>query len=388
MTTAVARQTETAAPALLTIAREWGRIGCIGFGGPPAHIVLLRRLCVERRRWLDGREFEDAITACNLLPGPASTQLAIFCAWRLRGRVGALVGGVCFIVPGLLVILALAAVFLEGSPPGWIEGAGAGAGAAVAAVAAQAGWSLVPDSRRRTPSRLRWAVYLAAGAVSAATIGPWLVLVLLGCGASEVSLRAASLSSNGARVVLPPPLLAGTGAIPALAWTAIKVGALSYGGGFVIVPLMQADAVGHHHWMTSGQFLNAVALGQVTPGPVVQTVAVVGYAAAGVGGGLLASLIAFSPSFAFILLGASRFDRLRADANARSFLSGAGPAAIGAILGTAVPLAGALEETWQYGVLAGAAVVLFGLNRGVVPTLLLAGAVGASVAVGGGPIPH
>lgn len=168
----------------------------------------------------------------------------------------------------------------------------------------------------------------------------------------------------------------------------MKVGALSYGGGFVIVPLMQADAVGHHHWMSSAKFLNAVALGQVTPGPVTQTVAVVGYAAAGIGSALLASLIAFSPSFAFILLGASRFDRLRADANARSFLSGAGPAAIGAILGTAVPLAGALSEPWQYAVLAAAAVMLLALRRGVVPTLLLAGAVGGTVALGGGPLPH
>ncbi|HSD02227.1 MAG TPA: chromate transporter, partial [Gaiellales bacterium] len=82
---------EAAGPGLLTIAREWGRIGCIGFGGPPAHIALLRQLCVERRRWLDGHEFEDAIAACNLLPGPASTQLAIFGAWRLRGRTGALI---------------------------------------------------------------------------------------------------------------------------------------------------------------------------------------------------------------------------------------------------------------------------------------------------------
>ncbi len=379
---------ETAGPGLLTIAREWGRIGCIGFGGPPAHIALLRRLCVDRRGWLDAREFEDAIAACNLLPGPASTQLAIFCAWRLRGRIGALVGGACFIVPGLLVILALAALFLEGSPPGWIRGAGAGAGAAVAAVAVQAGWSLVPDSRRRSPSGRRWTAYLAAGALSAATIGPWLVLVLLGCGVLEVVRRTVSRHSGGARAILPLPLLAGTGGVPALAWTAIKVGALSYGGGFVIVPLMQADAVGHHHWMTGAQFLNAVALGQVTPGPVTQTVAVVGYAAAGLGGGLLAALIAFSPSFAFILLGASRFDRLRANANARSFLSGAGPAAIGAILGTAVPLAGALAETWQYAVLAGAAVMLLVVRRGVVPTLLLAGAVGAVVAIGGGPLPH
>jgi chromate transporter len=377
----------TAGPGLLTIAREWGRIGCIGFGGPPAHIALLRRLCVDDRGWLDPREFEDAIAACNLLPGPASTQLAIFCAWRLRGRTGALVGGACFIVPGLLVILALAALFLEGSPPAWIRGAGAGGGAAVAAVAVQAGWSLVPDSRRRSPSGIRWAAYLAAGAVSAATVGPWLVLVLLGCGVFEVMLRLVPRGSAGALAV-PFPLLAGAGAIPALAWTAIKVGALSYGGGFVIVPLMHADAVGHHHWMTSAQFLNAVALGQVTPGPVTHTVAVVGYAAAGLGGGLVATLIAFSPSFAFILLGASRFDSLRADANARSFLGGAGPAAIGAILGTAIPLAGALSEAWQYAVLAAAAVMLLALRRGVVLTLLLAGAAGAATAVAGGSLPH
>jgi chromate transporter len=377
---------EAAGPGLLTIAREWGRIGCIGFGGPPAHIALLRRLCVERRRWLDGHEFEDAIAACNLLPGPASTQLAIFCAWRLRGRTGALIGGASFIVPGLVVILVLAALFLQGSPPDVIEGAGAGAGAAVATVAVQAGWSLLPDSRRRSPSTLRWTAYLAAGAISAATVGPWLVLVLVGCGAFEVLLRRAP----GVGALVPVPVMAasaGTGGLFSLAWVAIKVGALSYGGGSVIIPLMQSDAVDHYHWMTSGQFLNAVALGQVTPGPVTQTVAVVGYAASGVGGGLMAALIAFAPSFAFILLGASRFDRLRADADAKSFLNGAGPAAIGAILGTAVPLAGALTETWQYAVLTGAAVLLFVVRRGVVLTLLAAGAAGAAVGLAGGPLP-
>jgi chromate transporter len=293
-------------------------------------------------------------------------------------------------VPGLIVILGLAALFLEGSPPDWVRGAGAGAGAAVAAVAVQAGSSLLPDSRRRSPSRVRWAAYLAAGAASAATLGPWVVLVLLGCGLAEVGLRLVR-RQGGAAVLVPLPLLAApaaTGGLLALAWVAFKVGALSYGGGFVIIPLMQADAVSHYHWMTSGQFLNAVALGQVTPGPVVQTVAVVGYAAAGVGGGLLAALIAFSPSFAFILLGASRFDRLRADANAKSFLDGAGPAAIGAILGTAVPLAGALSETWQYAVLAAAGALLLVVRRGVVLTLLLAGAAGAAIAVAGGPLPR
>jgi chromate transporter len=369
-------------PGLWTIAREWGRIGCIGFGGPPAHIALLRQLCVERRGWIEPREFEDAIAACNLLPGPASTQLSIFCAWRLRGRIGALVGGLSFIGPGLVLILALAALFLASSPPDWVVGAGAGAGAAVAAVAVQAGSSLLPDSLRRARSRLRWLVYLAAGGTAAATVGPWLVLVLLGCGAIELVLRRTS-----GTFALAPLATAGAGGLGALAWVAFKVGALSYGGGFVIVPLMQADAVNRYHWLTAGQFLNAVALGQVTPGPVVHTVAVVGYGAAGVGGGLLAAAVAFSPSFAFVLLGASHFDRLRENDDAKAFLAGAGPAAVGAILGTAIPLIRALSEGWQYAVLAGAAILIFALRRGVVSTLLLAGLAGALIAVTGGPLP-
>jgi chromate transporter len=172
-----------------------------------------------------------------------------------------------------------------------------------------------------------------------------------------------------------------------LAWVALKVGALSYGGGFVIVPLMQHDAVTRYHWMSGGQFLNAVALGQVTPGPLVQTVAVVGYAAAGVGGGLLAAAVAFAPSFAFVLGGARHFDRLRANADARSFLGGAGPAAIGAILGAAVPLGLALSEPWQAGVLAGAALLLVA-RRSTVSALLAAGAVGALLGLAGAPLPR
>ena len=371
---------------LLTILREWGRIGCIGFGGPPTHIALLRDLCVRRRKWLTEQDFEDALAACNLLPGPASTQLAIYCAWRLRGRIGALVGGVAFIAPGLAAIIALAALFLSASPPRWVLGAGAGAGAAVAAVAVRAGWSLVPASwaRAAATSRLRWIAYAVAAGTAAATLGQWLVLVLLACGAIELALQ------RGVPRIAPILLAAApaTGGLLALAWVAFKVGALSYGGGFVIIPLMQSDAVGHYHWMTNAQFLNAVALGQVTPGPVVQTVAVVGYAARGVGGALVAALVAFTPSFAFILVGGDRFDRVRLDDRARAFLDGAGPAAIGAIFGAAIPLARALHESWQFGVLAAAAVALLVLRRGIVVTLLLAGAAGVAAALAGSPLPH
>jgi chromate transporter len=277
----------------------------------------------------------------------------------------------------------------------------------VAAVAVQAAWSLVRPSWKRAASgrsrRLRWIGYLLAGGAAAATIGPWLVLVLLGCGLIELAIRNTP-QANAVHAFAVSPLLAarairtagaartlgaaaGAGVLAPVAWTAFKVGALSFGGGFVIIPLMQADAVGHH-WMTSTQFLNGVALGQITPGPVVQTVATVGYAAAGIGGGLLAALVAFSPSFAFVLLGARHFGALRRNDRAQAFLDGAGPAAIGAILGSAIALARALSQPWQFAVLAGAAVLLLGLRRGVVLTLLAAAAVGMIIALAGGPLPH
>jgi chromate transporter len=368
---------------------QWGRIGCTGFGGPPAHIALLRDLSVDRRQWLTPHEFEDAVAACNLLPGPASTQLAIWCAWRVAGPVGAVVGGAAFILPGLVAILVLARVFLAGAPPGWVRGAGTGAGAAVAAVAVRAGIGLVPESWRRAPTRWRWVVYAMLGGVAAATVGPWLVLVLLGCGIVELLWQFPERAGR-AGAHLWPLATAGAaagGGLLALVWVAFKVGALAYGGGFVIIPLMQADAVDTYHWMTNTEFLNAVALGQVTPGPVTHTVAVVGYAAYGIGGALLAALVAFLPSFSFVLLGAKRFDALRRNARVRAFLGGAGPAAVGAIIGVAIPLAYALDEWWQLGVLAGAAVALLALRRGVVATLLAASGAGAIAALLGAPLP-
>ena len=380
----------SARPSLRTIVGQWGRIGCIGFGGPPAHIALLRELCVDRKQWISPREFEDAIAACNLLPGPASTQLAIYSAWRVAGPAGAVAGGVAFIAPGLVLILGLAALFLATAPPTWVLGAGAGAGAAVAAVAVRAGAELVRPSVSRATARGRWALYALLGATAAATLGPWLVLVLLACGLTEVVI--ATFGRTGTLGTHLWPFLAATatpagGGVLALVWMACKVGALSYGGGFVIIPLMQGDAVHRFHWMTNAQFLDAVALGQVTPGPVVHTVAVVGYAAGGIGGGLLAALVAFTPSFAFVLLGAPHFDRLRHDHRARAFLNGAGPAAIGAIIGVAVPLALALQRGWQYALLAAAAVALFPLRRSVVITLVGAGLVGAIATQLGAPLP-
>jgi chromate transporter len=342
---------------------------------------------------MDARSFEDANAACSLLPGPSSTQLAIFCAYRVGGPAGAVIGGLGFVVPAVVLVLVLSLLFLSSSPPTWVRGAGAGAGAAVAAVAVRAGSELLGPSYTHAMEghghRIRWLAYLLAGAVAAILIGPYLVLVLIGCGLFEAARRA-WLSGAATLEWTPSAVFAGAasaGGVGALAWTAFKVGALSFGGGFVIIPLMQEDAVEVYHWMSDAEFLNAVALGQVTPGPVVATIAAVGYAAHGVGGALLAAAVAFIPSFSFILLGGGRFERLRANDTARGFLDGAGPAAIGAILGSAVTLARGIDETWQIGVLAAAAIALLLLRRGIVETLVAAGAVGAALALAGAPLP-
>ena len=370
-------------PPLLSIAKNWLRLGITGFGGPPAHVALLRTLTVERHQWLSAEEFEHAVAATNVLPGPSSTQLAIYCGWRLRKTPGALIAGLCFITPGLIAIIALGAAVLASGAPVWVRAAALGIGAVVPAVALRAGVDLLIPSFKRTKgiagARLRWGLWVVLGAIACLTMGGALVLGLLACGLIELFLEArhrrqapTGLSSIMA-IGLPLATLA------PLAWTALKVGALSFGGGFVIIPLMEADAVGRHHWMSAPQFLAAVALGQLTPGPVVHTVAVVGYAAAGLSGALLAALLAFAPSFVFVILGAGSFERLRTSPHALAFLAGAGPAAIGAIFGTAVALAAGMAHVWQLPLLGLGALWLLVARRSIVGSLVFSGAAGVAL---------
>jgi len=142
----------TSSVSLGRIARDWFTLGATGFGGPPAHIALLRKLCVDKNKWIAHEEFEDAIATTNLLPGPASTQLAIYCAWKLRGFAGAVVGALGFILPGLALIIGLSALFFASAPPHWVIGVAAGAGAGVPAIALYAAAQLAPQSWQRAKS--------------------------------------------------------------------------------------------------------------------------------------------------------------------------------------------------------------------------------------------
>ena len=366
----------TTSVSLRQVVIHWGRIGCIGFGGPPAHIALLRQLCVVDKKWLTEDYFEDAIATCNLLPGPASTQLSILCAWTVAGVPGAILGGLAFILPGLFLIIGLASLFLATSAPTWILAAGAGASSALAVVALHSGVTLMPSSWRRATSRNRWLLYVCAGVIAAMFAGAWVVVVLLVCGAIELIIRRVN---TGSFSLAPTAMFFAAlnndsvrdSFFGSLVWTAFKVGALSYGGGFVIIPLMFEDAVQRFSWMTESQFLDGVVLGQITPGPVVHTVAVVGFAAGGVVGAALAATVAFVPSFVLVGFGAKYFDKIRMNVSVRSFLDGAGPSAIGAILGVAVPLLLSLSQNWQYVFAALSGVIVFVLRRSTFQTLLL-----------------
>lgn len=381
MTAAIGANAPIARVPLRTIAREWGRIGVIGVGGPPAHIALLRSLVVERETWMSNEEFEHAVAAANLLPGPASTQLMIYSAWRLRGTVGAVLGGLCFIVPGLVLIVALAALFFARHPAHYLLGAALGAGAAVPAVAARTAWQLaVPNWRqnRRVGATVRWTIYCTLGAATALFVPALVVLALIACGVIEIVVRGPSARfARGA--VLGGAHVAALSGLGALAWVALKVGALSYGGGFVIIPLMQHDVVNTYHWMSGAQFLNVVALGQVTPGPVVLTVSAVGYAAHGLGGAAVATLVAFAPSFLFVVLGARHFERLRLNTTVAAFLSGAGPSVIGAIGASALALSLLMTHLWQGALLASALVWMFVLKRSSPVMLIAAALIGADL---------
>jgi len=382
-------------------ARTFARIGATGFGGPPAHLQLLRGAAVHgTAAWLSEEEFADAVAAASLLPGPASTQVAFYCAWRAAGPLGALVGGLLFVLPGLVAALVAAAVLLH-HPPRLVLGLAAGASAAVPAVALHAAAGLLLPSWRGAGGgarRVRWVAYVVAGA-GGVWLGSGLVLVLLGCGAVEAVVRTRPargrtaapalggpvlLARRGWAVAIRPAAAVATGGLAAVAWVALKVGALSFGGGFVIVPLIQHDAVTTYHWLTPAGFLNAVAIGQVTPGPVVLTVAVVGYAARGLVGGLLAAAVVFAPSLAFVLLGGSAVPRLRERAGLSAFVAGSSPAALGAIGGSAVPLAAALSTPWQAVVaVAAAAYLLVRRPRTALAALAAAAACGVvAVAIG------
>ena len=327
-------------------------LGTTGFGGPIALVGYMEHEFVDRRRWVTRQELSDGLAFSQLAPGPLAAQLAIYLGWLCRGARGATVAGIAFVVPSFAMVLVLAALYqrLGGIP--WLQGAFYGIGAAVIAIIAR---SAVKLARTTLGSdRLMWVLFAASALVTAWTESE-VVWVFALCGVVSVMARTSSgLPGRWMAMVGPvvgtvhvPTWLAaaleGAGGASLAMIAAIFIyfasaGLFVFGSGLAIVPFLHGGVVQQHHWLTERQFLDAVAVALITPGPVVITVAFIGYLVAGASGATAAAMGVFAPVYVITLVLAPRYERLKADRRVRAFVDGVTAAATGAIAGAAVVL--------------------------------------------------
>ena len=318
---------------LTEIALVFLKLGLIGFGGPAAHIALMRRELVERRRWLDDESFLEHLAAANLVPGPTSTELAIHLGHQRGGWRGLLVAGACFILPAALIVYGFAVGYRRYGALPELQGALYAVKPVVIAVVAQAIWGL-GRSALRTP----WLAAVAAAAFAAAALGAGELVVLLGAGvACALAARGSAESARGA-VAAPLGLLLvqAPAAAPSVATAAalpvfgvfLKIGSVLFGSGYVLLAFLQSELVERLGWLTQRELLDAVAVGQVTPGPVFTTATFIGYLVGGAGGAAAATLGIFLPAFLFVAVSGWILPRVRRSPTARAALDGVAAASL------------------------------------------------------------
>jgi chromate transporter len=321
------------------VARLFFKLGAIGFGGPAAHIALMRDEVVRRRRWMGDREFLEWVGATNLIPGPNSTELAIHLGHQRAGWRGLLAGGVCFIAPAVVIVSGLAWLYERyGTDPRVID-IRYGVLPVIIAIIAQA---LVGLSRTALTDWLSVAVGVAAFAAFLAGVHE--LVVLAGAGA------VAALWANRHRLRRPRSsslsvvaVLATSGTAPVSLWRLflvfLEIGSVLYGSGYVLLAFLQSNLVDDLGWITSEQLLDAVAVGQVTPGPVFTTATFIGWQIAGPAGAAAATVGIFLPSFLFVALLGRIVPWMRRRPTARAFLTGVTVASLGLMAGVLVELA-------------------------------------------------
>lgn len=315
----------------------FGTLGVIGFGGPAAHIALMRREVVERRRWLTDQEMVDLVGITNLIPGPNSTEMAMLVGRRRAGSVGLVVAGLAFIVPAALIVLALAWAYVAYGMTPTGEALLYGVKPVIVAIVLAA---LVAFARTALAGPLRAMVAVTAGLLWLAGISE---LLLLAAGA--VAVAAVRLGARqpwaAAGIVLPMAAAAGASAtvnLVTLFGVFLKAGALLYGSGYVLLAFLRGDLVDGLGWLTDAQLLDAVAIGQVTPGPLFTTATFIGYVVAGVPGAVLATIAIFLPAFVIVALLAPVADRVRDRPLTAALLDGVNAAALGLIAAVTVQL--------------------------------------------------
>jgi len=326
------------------LARYFLRLGALGFGGPIALVGFMQRDLVEERRWFTPAEYREGLALAQLAPGPLAAQLAMYLGWARGGAAGAALVGLAFVLPSFVMVLVLAAAYLRFGGLPWMQGAFYGIGAAVIAIIARSAWKLTSLTLGR--DALLWILFGAAALVTAWTESE-IVWVFLGAGVVAVLVRAwpwRPAPSPTALVLVPPIFLSGLSG-PAggetlwrIGWYFTEAGAFVFGSGLAIVPFLHGGVVREYGWLTERQFLDAVAVAMITPGPVVITVGFIGYLVAGPAGAVVAALATFFPCYVFTVLPAPHFQRWSRVPAIQAFVAGVTAAATGAIAGAAFVL--------------------------------------------------
>jgi chromate transporter len=311
---------------LADLARVFLRLGVTAFGGPAAHVAMMEAEIVRKRKWISAERFLDLFGASNLIPGPSSSELAIYIGYEQAGLVGLLVAGTCFILPAAVITGILGWAYLRFGRLPEIGGILYGIKPVIIAIIVQAVVNLVPKAVK---SWSLGAIGVLAIAASAARLDP--ILVLLGAGLLATT-RMASSARSAVAFFGPVVGVAGVSAPVTLAGVFLfflKTGAVVFGSGYVLLAFLRADLVDRWHWLTESELLDAVAVGQVTPGPVFTTATFIGYLLAGVPGAIVATVGIFLPGFFFVAISRNLIDRVRSSRIAGAFLDGVNVASLG-----------------------------------------------------------
>jgi chromate transporter len=332
------------APGALDLGRYFLRLGTVGFGGPIALASAMQRDLVERRRWITAPQYLDGLALAQLMPGPLAAQLAIYIGWVRARLLGATVVAAAFVLPSFLMVLVLSMLYVRSRGMAWVGDAFYGVGPVVIAVIARGAVRLARMSLGR--DRLLWVIFLANGAATALSGHEAMEWILAG-GLVALAVRspAASTESRTLGVLALGGFLttglhgpADAATLAHLAAYFAQAGALVFGSGLAIVPFLESGVVDHFRWIDERQFMDAVAIGMLTPGPVVITVAFIGFLVAGPLGAAVACLAVFVPCWLLVVIPAPHFARVARSRRLRHFVSGVTAATSGAIAGAVIVL--------------------------------------------------
>jgi chromate transporter len=356
------------------------KLGTIAFGGPAAHIAMMEDEVVRRRPWMTRERFLDLLGATNLIPGPNSTEMAIHIGLARRGWAGLVVAGVCFIVPAVLIVSAIAWAYVAYGTLPAVEGVLYGVKPVIIAVVVQALWGLAGSAAKN-----RWLAALGLLALAACLAGVHELLVLGVAGViCGTVVRVKAPRTGGAATFVPWPILAGGasatgGAVTFGLWPLfgffLKVGSVLFGSGYVLLAFLRADLVDRWHWLTESQLLDAVAVGQITPGPVFTTATFIGYVLGGPAAAAVATVGIFLPAFVFVAISGPLIPRIRASKTAGAVLDGVNVASLALMAAVTLQLGRAALVDIPTAVLAAASAGLLIRYRVNSAWLVLGGAV-------------